>query len=108
MQDDRRCASRSTAGSRTTRPIRSSRRTARDIVERVVNEKADVGIAWDGDADRCFFIDGNGDFIAGDFITALLAEAVPDEASGRDDRLRPARELCRQGHRRAATAARRS
>ena len=30
----------------------------RDIVERVVAEKADVGIAWDGDADRCFFIDG--------------------------------------------------
>ena len=45
------------------------------IVERVVKEKADVGIAWDGDADRCFFIDGNGDFVSGDFITALLAEA---------------------------------
>jgi phosphomannomutase len=38
-------------------------------------EKADVGIAWDGDADRCFFIDGTGAFISGDFITALLAEA---------------------------------
>jgi phosphomannomutase len=48
----------------------------RDIVERVVAEKADVGIAWDGDADRCFFIDGGGEFIAGDFITALLAEAA--------------------------------
>ena len=47
----------------------------RDIVERVVREKADVGIAWDGDADRCFFIDGNGEFIAGDFVTALLAQA---------------------------------
>jgi phosphomannomutase len=47
----------------------------RDIVERVVAERADVGIAWDGDADRCFFIDGTGDFVAGDFITALLAEA---------------------------------
>ena len=47
----------------------------RDIVERVVAEKADIGIAWDGDADRCFFIDGAGEFIAGDFITALLAEA---------------------------------
>src|SRR5438874_587514 len=47
----------------------------RDIVERVVAEKADVGIAWDGDADRCFFIDGTGAFISGDFITALLAEA---------------------------------
>jgi phosphomannomutase len=47
----------------------------RDLVERVVAEKADIGIAWDGDADRCFFIDGSGEFIAGDFITALLAEA---------------------------------
>lgn len=47
----------------------------RDIVERVVTERADIGIAWDGDADRCFFIDGTGEFIAGDFITALLAEA---------------------------------
>ncbi len=48
----------------------------RDIVERVIAEQADIGIAWDGDADRCFFIDGNGEFIAGDFITALLAEAA--------------------------------
>src|SRR3989475_5145245 len=47
----------------------------RDIVERVVAEKADVGIAWDGDADRCFFIDGTGTFVSGDFVTALLAEA---------------------------------
>ncbi|MFN8057821.1 MAG: phosphomannomutase/phosphoglucomutase [Vicinamibacterales bacterium] len=47
----------------------------RDIVDRVVAEKADIGIAWDGDADRCFFIDGDGEFIAGDFVTALLAEA---------------------------------
>jgi phosphomannomutase len=47
----------------------------RDIVERVKAEKADIGIAWDGDADRCFFIDGHGEFISGDFITALLAHA---------------------------------
>jgi phosphomannomutase len=47
----------------------------RDIVERVIAEKADIGIAWDGDADRCFFIDGTGAFASGDFITALLAEA---------------------------------
>jgi phosphomannomutase len=47
----------------------------RDIVERVVAEKADIGIAWDGDADRCFFIDGTGGFVPGDFVTALLAEA---------------------------------
>ena len=46
------------------------------IVARVVAERADIGIAWDGDADRCFFIDGDGEFVAGDFITALLAEAA--------------------------------
>src|SRR5262245_19407649 len=47
----------------------------RDITERVIADKADIGIAWDGDADRCFFIDGAGEFISGDFITALLGEA---------------------------------
>src|SRR4029077_9949890 len=47
----------------------------RDIVERVVADKADVGIAWDGDADRCFFVVGTGGFVPGDFVTALLAEA---------------------------------
>jgi phosphomannomutase len=47
----------------------------RDIVEEVVRQKADIGIAWDGDADRCFFIDGDGGFVPGDFVTALLAEA---------------------------------
>ena len=47
----------------------------RDIVDRVIKDQADVGIAWDGDADRCFFIDGSGEFIAGDFVTALLAES---------------------------------
>ncbi|MGE0813933.1 MAG: phosphomannomutase/phosphoglucomutase [Vicinamibacterales bacterium] len=47
-----------------------------DITAEVLRQKADIGIAWDGDADRCFFIDGAGEFIAGDFITALLAEAA--------------------------------
>jgi phosphomannomutase len=48
----------------------------RFIVERVHSEGADLGIAWDGDADRCFFIDDSGEFVAGDFLTALLAEAL--------------------------------
>jgi phosphomannomutase len=47
----------------------------RDITAAVIAQKADIGIAWDGDADRCFFIDGTGEFISGDFITALLAQA---------------------------------
>ena len=46
-----------------------------DITAELISQKADIGIAWDGDADRCFFIDGSGEFISGDFVTALLAEA---------------------------------
>jgi len=46
------------------------------IMERVLAEGADLGIAWDGDADRCFFIDDTGAFVDGDFLTALLAEVV--------------------------------
>ena len=47
----------------------------RDITAEVKRQDADAGIAWDGDADRCFFLDGTGEFISGDFVTALLAEA---------------------------------
>ncbi|MDP9384875.1 MAG: phosphomannomutase/phosphoglucomutase, partial [Actinomycetota bacterium] len=46
------------------------------IMGKVVEEGADLGIAWDGDADRCFFIDDRGQFVDGDFLTALLAESV--------------------------------
>jgi phosphomannomutase len=46
------------------------------IVEKVRQTGADLGIAWDGDADRCFFIDDTGEFVAGDFLTALLAESI--------------------------------
>jgi phosphomannomutase len=46
----------------------------RDVMARVAKEKADIGIAWDGDADRCFFIDDTGAFVPGDFVTALLGE----------------------------------
>src|ERR671937_2710176 len=48
----------------------------RFIVEKVRSEGADLGIAWDGDADRCFFIDDTGRFVDGDFLTALLAESL--------------------------------
>jgi phosphomannomutase len=46
------------------------------IMREVVDKSADLGIAWDGDADRCFFIDEKGTFIDGDFMTALLAESM--------------------------------
>ena len=46
----------------------------RFIIEKVRAEGADLGIAWDGDADRCFFFDGTGRFVDGDFLTAILAE----------------------------------
>ncbi len=46
------------------------------IINRVIEEGADLGIAWDGDADRCFFIDDRGVFVDGDFLTALLADSM--------------------------------
>jgi phosphomannomutase len=46
------------------------------ILSRVLSEGADLGIAWDGDADRCFFVDDTATFVEGDLITALLAEAM--------------------------------
>jgi phosphomannomutase len=46
------------------------------IVERTKVEAADFGVAFDGDADRCFFVDDEGAFVPGDFVTALLAESV--------------------------------
>jgi len=48
----------------------------RFVVDKVREEAAELGIAWDGDADRCFFIDDTGEFVAGDFLTALLAESI--------------------------------
>jgi phosphomannomutase len=56
----------------------------RFIVDRVRAERADLGIAWDGDADRCFFIDDAGRFVDGDFLTALLAESIIAKQPGAD------------------------
>ena len=52
------------------------------IVERTTSEGADFGLAFDGDADRCFFVDDEGDFVPGDFVTALLAESVLEKDPG--------------------------
>jgi phosphomannomutase len=46
------------------------------IVAKTREERADFGVAFDGDADRCFFVDDTGEFVPGDFVTALLAETV--------------------------------
>ncbi|HVO13248.1 MAG TPA: phosphomannomutase/phosphoglucomutase [Vicinamibacteria bacterium] len=47
----------------------------RDVVARVRARGADLGLAWDGDADRCFVVDDTGEYVPGDFVTALLGEA---------------------------------
>lgn len=52
------------------------------VIARVLEEDADLGVAFDGDADRCFFVDDTGEFVPGDFVTALLAEAVLEREPG--------------------------
>jgi phosphomannomutase len=52
------------------------------VIAAVRDNGADLGIAFDGDADRCFFIDETGEFIAGDFITALLARSLLEKHPG--------------------------
>ena len=52
------------------------------IMGEVVRQQADLGIAWDGDADRCFFIDETGTFVDGDFLTALLAQSMLEKQPG--------------------------
>jgi phosphomannomutase len=52
------------------------------IIQRVRESGADLGIAWDGDADRCFFIDETGAFVDGDFLTALLAKSLLGKSPG--------------------------
>jgi phosphomannomutase len=54
----------------------------RQVVEAVRASGADLGIAWDGDADRCFFIDDTGQFVPGDFVTALLGESFARREPG--------------------------
>jgi phosphomannomutase len=56
----------------------------RFIIDKVRSEGADLGIAWDGDADRCFFIDDTGRFVDGDFLTALLAVSILEKQPGAD------------------------
>ncbi len=51
-------------------------------IDAVLAEKADMGIAWDGDFDRCFFFDENGRFIEGYYVVGLLAESFLQDHPG--------------------------
>jgi phosphomannomutase len=52
------------------------------IVRKTLEEGADLGVAFDGDADRCFFVDDSGEFVPGDFVTALFAESLLEKEPG--------------------------
>jgi phosphomannomutase len=52
------------------------------IVRKTLEEGADFGVAFDGDADRCFFVDDTGEFVPGDFATALFAESILERNPG--------------------------
>jgi phosphomannomutase len=55
----------------------------REFIVRQTHETgADLGVAYDGDADRCFFVDDTGEFVPGDFVTALLAESILEKEPG--------------------------
>lgn len=55
----------------------------RENTSQAVREsKADIGIAWDGDADRCFFYDEDGNFIEGYYLVGLLAESILQQNPG--------------------------
>jgi phosphomannomutase len=52
------------------------------IMRKTLEVHADLGVAFDGDADRCFFVDDTGEFVPGDFVTALLAESILEKEPG--------------------------
>jgi phosphomannomutase/phosphomannomutase/phosphoglucomutase len=61
-------------------PMLEENRTS--TIEAIKKHKADLGIAWDGDYDRCFFFDEHGSFIEGYYIVGLLASAFLKRESG--------------------------
>jgi phosphomannomutase len=52
------------------------------IIQKTIELGAALGVAFDGDADRCFFVDDTGEFVPGDFVTALLAESMLEKSPG--------------------------
>jgi phosphomannomutase len=54
----------------------------RDLQKRVLDTGADVGLAFDGDADRCFLVDDRGIAVSGSTTTAIVAAAMLDKHPG--------------------------
>jgi len=54
----------------------------KELLELILKEKANLGVSWDADGDRCFFADEQGNFIEGYFITAVLAVELLKKAPG--------------------------
>ncbi|MFN8577227.1 MAG: phosphomannomutase/phosphoglucomutase [Candidatus Sericytochromatia bacterium] len=53
-----------------------------DLIAKVKETNADFGVGYDGDSDRCFFVDNNGEFIDGDFMTGLLGSYLLEKNPG--------------------------
>ena len=97
-----RCTSSSTAPSRTTRPTRSTRRTSSTCRPRCVEHGADIGLAFDGDADRCFVVDERGEPVSPSALTALIAARELASEPGRDGHPQPDHRRGGAGDRRRA------
>lgn len=54
----------------------------KDTSDAVIKHKADLGIAWDGDFDRCFFFDEKGDFLEGYYVVGMLVEEILKSEKG--------------------------
>jgi phosphomannomutase len=53
-----------------------------ELVDTVIANRADLGVAWDADGDRCFFVDDTGYFLSGYFTTAILARSILHHTPG--------------------------
>jgi phosphomannomutase len=61
-------------------PMIEEKRTV--TIDAIRTHKADLGLAWDGDFDRCFFFDETGAFVEGYYIVGLLAQSFLDKSPG--------------------------